>query len=134
MATTRRGVAVTVWRWLRSYGVLAALAVLVGRVAFRAWIGEVVPSPEFPPNGYDVVRDTIQLEWSLAREKGKTHLEVSAGDSSFSGAKAVDEDVDGKTYTLKDLKAGTTYYWRVSEGGLVSPVSYFRAAPDTVQY
>jgi hypothetical protein len=134
MASTRRGVVVAVAAWLRSYLALVLLVALVASAAVRALLGVVVPSPEFPPVGYHVVRDTVELEWSLSSETAKTRLEVSADDPSFGGEKAIDEEIVGKKFTLSELEPGTTYFWRVSEGGRLSSVSYFYVAQDALRY
>lgn len=134
MAARRTSPLVSVARWARSYLVPLALLALVARVAVRAMLGDVSPNPEFPPDGYDVVRDTIELEWSQSSDRVKSRLEVSLGDDSFEGGKVVDRDVYDKKYTLDALEPGRTYYWRVTEQGKTSRTSSFEVAGDAVRY
>jgi hypothetical protein len=133
-SSRRTAILLRVARWMRSYLVPAALIVLVAWVALKAFSGDVSPNPEFPPEGYDVVRDTIELEWSRSSEKEKTRLQVVIDDDSFDGKKVVDEDVYTKTYTLNQLEPGRTYFWRVIEKGKTSRSSSFRVAEDAVRY
>jgi len=57
------------------------------------------------------------LSWQAGQNAAKHHLYLSdSQDAVTQGAAAADKgEVAGTTYTPKDLKGATTYYWRVDE-------------------
>ncbi len=63
------------------------------------------------------ISPTTTLSWQAGQNAAKHHLYLSdSRDAVTQGAADADKgQVEGTTYTPKDLKGATTYYWRVDE-------------------
>ena len=134
MAATREGALLRAARWLRSYGAVAALLAIVALTFARSLSGAMPPSPEFPPQGYAVETDTIQLQWSSGSGHGEARLEVAADRPDFGGPLFFEKRTKGKTAMLQKLAPGRSYYWRVTIDGRTSRVNRFTVAADALRY
>lgn len=72
----------------------------------------------FPPNGFTSESDSITLTWYAAENAVSYHLQVNNIDD-FTGTPSINKQfLTDTSYTLGNLKSGTTYYWRVKGIGL----------------
>ena len=116
-----------VWIWIRKYLVTLSLIVVFVGAMLEVYIFGVGPMPQQPPDGYTVERSRAALQWSRGTHEGDLTLQVSIDDPDFNEL-IVDKKVTGKTYSVKDLKRGKTYYWRIVGDGVESPTAKFKAS------
>ena len=115
------------WTWIRTYLVALALVVAFAEAMVEVYRSEVGPAPQEPPDGYTVERTTATLQWSKGEQTEKLTLQVSIDDPSFQNP-VLDKKTAGKTHSIKDLKRGHTYYWRLIGDKVKSPVAKFKTS------
>lgn len=90
------------------------------------------PIPQYPPEQYVVERDLAVLRWNKGTREGQIDLEVSINDSTFSNDNVKVIKKVNSTHSLRKLKNGTTYYWRLKQKGKYSRVASFRVSKYNV--
>jgi len=119
--------------WLRKYLVaLVLLTFFVWSMWGVYWHG-TGPVPQQPPRGFEVVREQASLHWSKGTRAIPVSLQVSVDDPLFNDPE-VDKVVTSTSHKMRNLKAGSTYYWRLVQGDTSSPVAHFRVSPNNVGY
>lgn len=128
------GFMVRLWNFTRDYAVLLILS-----GAFLWTIVEVYglgtgPTPQLPPEGYVVENLEAKLQWHNGNRPAGYTLQVSEDDPQFSQELFLEKEVNGKNFTLNDISAGHTYYWRLKRDKLVSKTASFKTAPYAINF
>jgi len=117
------------WRYAAAAALVAGLAVAMIGVA----AGGTGPMPQQPPDGYSVASGRISLEWNRGTRKGPITLQISVNDSSFSKPILM-KTIGGISHLLTDVRPGSTYYWRLVQGGEPSPTATFEVSASYVDF
>jgi hypothetical protein len=134
MRRSRPGIAIRLARWLRIYLVVALLAAVAAWTFASSLTGTLPPTPEFPPLGYAVEQDSVQLQWSPGSRCEGARVEVVADAPRFDRPRFYDKVVRGAVTSLVNLEQGRTYYWRVSCGDRTSRIGRFSVTRDALRY
>jgi len=136
----RRPYAMTRPLLARSAGVVARYGVFAALAGALAWSGIKVatigtdPVPQCPPDGMEMETDDALLEWSRGTRGGEIRLQVSARGAGGADERIVDEVVRDDSRRLKRLRPGTTYTWRLVQGGEPSPEAEFSVSRNALRY
>jgi len=113
------------WKWLRKYFVAVFLvAALLGSLAGNKIYG-TGPTPQQPPEGYELHRGMVTLHWDKGTQKGDIVLQVSVDNSDFSEP-LFEKKLAASFYTLRELERGKQYYWRLLQNNKPSPTASFK--------
>lgn len=123
----RRGILPTLGLWLRQYAVPLALIGALLIALIRVYAVGTPPAPQQPPEGYLVEVDKASLEWNPGTRKEPVTLQVSIDDPDFA-APFLEREMAGTGHTLSRLQGGSTYYWRLVQGGEPGPTASFRVS------
>lgn len=114
----------TLGKWLRRYAVLIILIVAFGQTMISVLLYGMGPMPQLPPTGYEIERGTVVLQWNKGNIDEPITLQVS--DSPEFEDTLFERELGGVTHSLKiDYERGQTYYWRLMQNDVPSPVSNF---------
>ncbi len=121
------------WNFARSYLVtIVLLAILVWTVVQVYMLG-VGPTPQQPPPGFVEDRLNTRLQWHQGNIDQPITVQVSKGDPEFKEP-FYDKELTGTTLNVTDLEPGTTYYWRLLQGGKSSSTQFFKTSPNAVAF
>ena len=98
-----------------SYGIPAALLLLLVVEILADTLGGVEPAPQIPPHGYVASENAVQLYWRKGDTPGKTTVEVARG-ADFENP-VFSAESDKNKMLLPPLDPGVEYCWRVRAAG-----------------
>ncbi len=90
------------------------------------------PMPQFPPQGYIVERDLALLRWNKGTREGKVDLQISIDDPKFENDVQTIKKVNA-SHSIRNLKNGSTYYWRLVQNDSIGPISSFKVSKYNVK-
>ena len=130
----RSGTLPLLWRTLRSYAVTVAALGCIASAFVEVHTTGIGPVPQHPPDNLEIAQNRVLLQWNRGSSaEVPIELEVSMDDPSFASP-ILKRAAKGKTYTMTDIEPGHTYYWRLVQKGMPSPVGRFRTSPLAVEF
>ena len=115
-----------------SYGIPAALLLLLVVEILADTIGGVEPAPQIPPHGYVASENVVQLYWRKGDTPGKVTVDVARG-TDFDNPVFTRES-DRNNLRLPPLEPGIEYCWRVRSADTIGGHSCFTTAEAYVAY
>jgi hypothetical protein len=115
----------------RRYLVALVLLFALAASALTVFTVGTGPAPQLPPPGAVLYSRTAELLWSRGTRGCALRLQVAIDDPGFA-APAVDVAAKGTGYSLKDLRAGRRYSWRLLCDGAPSAALSFTMSPDAL--
>ena len=115
-------------------GYLAAVLLIgyLSVILISTAISGAPPLPQFPPEGYVVERDMALLRWNKGTREGQVDLQISIDDPDFEKDVQTVKKVR-TSHSLRNLKNGSTYYWRLVQNESASPVASFKVSKHNVK-
>jgi hypothetical protein len=127
------GIISALWKFVRDYGVILTLLTIFVVTVVQVYITGVGPTPQQPPEGYEVQRLEASLQWHKGNKGGAMTLEVSKDDPTF-GELFVERQVSGTRHSVLNLEPGHTYYWRLKQDEAYSDTRSFKTSIHAIKF
>ena len=123
----------SVWKFLRDYALPLLLLGIFVTTLVEVYFTGVGPTPQQPPEGHELQRLEAKLTWHKGNRDGAMTLEVSVDDPAFK-ERFVDRQISGTSHTLRNLKPGHTYYWRLKRDDDYTRTRSFRTSEHAITF
>lgn len=129
----RPGLIPRLWDFLRSYLVTIVMLGIFTWTVVQVYVLGVGPTPQQPPPGFVEERLDTRLQWHQGNIDLPITVQVSKEDPAFKEP-FYDKELTGNTLNVTDLEPGTTYHWRLVQGGKPSSTQTFKTSPNAVHF
>ena len=121
------------WKFLRDYTLPLVLLGIFVTTLLQVYVFGVGPTPQQPPEGYELQRLEAKLTWHKGNREGATTLEIAKDDPTFQTL-FVERQVSGTSHSLRDLEPGHTYYWRLKRDDEYTRTCSFKTSKHAIDF
>ena len=128
-----RGIIFAFLKFVRDYTLPLVLLGIFATTILQVYVLGVGPTPQQPPEGYELQRLEARLEWHKGNRDGAVTLEVAEDDPTFETL-FMERQVSGTKHTMHNVTPGHTYYWRLKRNDTYSRVCSFKTSKHAIKF